>query len=146
MPIEIQNCDGGIGNIVASRGMVTDQELIDLLGKHLKHDNANFKNYKYILFDHTALAKMDITNETIESIADLCAETSRVHPDPIVAMVTNVSMGAGIDLINRVSRMYELFINRSCWETMVFRTKSEAVRWIREKVRKKYGIDDLTFC
>jgi len=146
MPIEIQNCDGGIGNIVASRGMVTDQELIDLLGKHLKHDNANFKNYKYILFDHTALAKMDITNETIESIADLCAETSRVHPDPIVAMVTNVSMGAGIDLINRVSRMYELFINRSCWETMVFRTKSEAVRWIREKVRKKYGIDDLIFC
>jgi hypothetical protein len=146
MPIEIQNCDGGIGNIIASRGLVTDQELIAILGNHLKHDDENFKNYKYILFDHTALTKMGITNDTAEIIADLCAETSRAHPDPIVAMVTNVSMGAGIDLINRVSRMYELFINRSSWETMVFRTRSEAVRWIRGKVKEKFGIDDLKFC
>lgn len=146
MSLEIQDCDGGIGNIIASTGMVTDQELVDFLGKHLKNENGTFKNYKYILFDHTALAKMDITNETVERIADLCAETSRAHPDPVVAMVMNVSMGAGVDVINRVSRMYELFVNRSSWETMVFRTKSEAVRWIREKVRKKFGMDDLTFC
>ena len=146
MPIEIQDCDGGMGNIIASRGVVTDQELIDLLGKHLRHDNANFKNYKYILFDHPALAKMDITKNTLERIADLYAEIAKANPDPIVAMVTNVSMGAGIEHINRVSRLYELFINRSCWETMVFRTKSEAVRWIKERVRKKIGIDDLTFC
>ncbi len=35
MPIEIQDCDGGIGNIIESRGVVTDQELIDSL-KRLK--------------------------------------------------------------------------------------------------------------
>jgi len=146
MPIEIQDCDGGNGNIIASRGVVTDQMLIDILGKHLMQDNEKIKSYKYILLDHTALAKMDVTNETVESIADLCADTSRANPDPVVAMVTNVSMGAGIDLINRVSRLYALFINRSCWETMVFRTKSEAVRWLRGKVKEKFGIDDLTFC
>jgi hypothetical protein len=53
MPIEIQTCDGDIGNVIASRGMVKDQELINSLGKHLKPDNEKFKNYKYILFDHT---------------------------------------------------------------------------------------------
>ena len=146
MPIEIQDCDGGNGNIIAIRGVVTDQMLIDILGKHLMQDNEKIKSFKYILLDHTALAKMDVTNETVESIADLCADTSRANPDPVVAMVTNVSMGAGIDLINRVSRLYALFINRSCWETMVFRTKSEAVRWLRGKVKEKFGIDDLTFC
>jgi len=103
------------------------------------------EKYKYILIDHTALTKMDITNETVEFIAGLCAGTSKVNPDSIVAMVTDVTIGANIDLINRISRMYELFIHRSCWETMVFRTKSEAVRWIREKVRDKFGIDDLIF-
>ena len=145
MPIEIQDGDGGIGNIIISRGMVTDRELNDSLKRHLTHDKEKFKKYKYILFDHTALTKMDITDETVESIAGLYADTSRVNPDPIVAMVVYVTYGAGSDLLNRHSRLHELFIYRSCWETMVFRTKGEAVRWIKKKVRDKFGIDDLTF-
>ncbi|MFH1933079.1 MAG: hypothetical protein ABIN18_15995 [Pseudomonadota bacterium] len=145
MPIEIIDCDDGIGNIIVTRGMVTDQELIDSLERHLTHDKEKFKKYKYILIDHTALTKVDITNETVEFIAGLYADTSRVNPDSIVAMVTYVTYGASIDLINRISRMHELFVYRSCWETLVFRTKGEAVRWIREKVRDKFGIDDLTF-
>ena len=60
MPIEIQDCDGGIGNIIESRGVVTDQELIDSLKKHLTHDKEKFKKYKYIIFDHTVLTKLDI--------------------------------------------------------------------------------------
>ncbi len=145
MPIEIQDCDHGMGNIIESRGVVTDQELIDSLKRHLTDDKEKFKKYKYILIDHTELTKMDITNETVEFIAGLWADISRVNPDPIVAMVAYVTIGANIDLINRISRLRELFINRSCWETLVFRTKNEAVRWIREKVRDKFGIDDLTF-
>jgi hypothetical protein len=145
MPIEIIDCDDGIGNIIVTRGMVTDQELIDSLERHLTHDKEKFKKYKYILIDHTALTKVDITNETVEFIAGLYADTSRVNPDSIVAMVTYVTYGASIDLINRISRMHELFVYRSCWETLVFRTKGEAVRWIRGKVRDKFGIDDLTF-
>jgi len=145
MPIEIQDCDGGIGNIIESRGVVTDQELINSLERHLTHDKEKFKKYKYILLDHTTLTKMVITNETVEFIAGLCADTSRVNPDPIVAMVTNVTYGASIDLIKRISRMHELFIYRSCWETRLFRTKPQAVRWIKEKVRDKFKIDNLTF-
>jgi hypothetical protein len=144
MPIEIKDCDRGIGNIIESRGVVTDQELIDSLKKYLTHDKEKFKKYKYILFDHTALTKMDITNETVEFIAELIEETSRVNPDSIVAMVAYVSMEANIDIINRISRLHELFIYRSCWETMLFRTKPQAVRWIKEKVRDKFGIDDLS--
>ena len=145
MPIEIQDCDGGIGNIIESRGVVTDQELIDSLKRHLTQDKEKFKKYKYILIDHTVLTKMNITNETVEFIAELIADTSRVNPDSIVAMVAYVTYGANIDLLNRISRLHELFIYRSCWETRLFRTKPQAVRWIKEKVRDKFGIDDLTF-
>lgn len=145
MPIEIQDCDGGIGNIIESIGMVTDQELIDTLKKHLTQDPEKFKTYKYILFDHTALTKINITNETVDLISGLWADTSKVNPDPIVAMVTYVTYGASIDLLNRVARLHELFIYQSCWKARLFRTKPQAVRWIRETVKDKFGIDDLSF-
>lgn len=145
MSIEIKDCDGGIGNIIESRGIVTDQDLIDSLKRHLTRDKEKFKKYKYILIDYTALTKVNITNETVDFIAGLCADTSRVNPDSIVAMVTYISIGANIDLINRISKMQELFIYRSCWKTMLFRTKPQAVRWIKDKVKEKFGIDDLTF-
>ena len=42
MPIEINDCDDGLGNIIVSRGPVTDQELIDPLKRHLPHDIEKF--------------------------------------------------------------------------------------------------------
>ena len=145
MPIEIQDCDGAAGNIIESRGLVTDQELIDSLRSHLTQDQEKFKNYKYILFDHSALTKLDITNKTVELIAGLWADTSKVNPDPIVAMVAYAAYSASIDLLNIISRLHELFIYQSCWETRLFRTRPQAVRWIREEVKNKFGIDDLSF-
>jgi len=138
MPIDISDCDGGIGHIFVSRGIVPDQELIDSLKMLLTQDKEKFKQYKYILFDHTALTKMDVSDETVEFIAGLCADASNVNPDPLVAIVTYFSMTANIDLINKISRMYELFLHQSCWESLVFRTKMDAVRWIRKKVRDKF--------
>ena len=88
---------------------------------------------------------MVITNETVELIAGLWADTSRVNPDPIVAMVAYAAYGAGIDLLNIISKLHELFIYQSCWETRLFRTRPQAVRWIREEVKNKFGIDDLSF-
>ena len=145
MPIEIQDCDGGMGNIIESRGVVTDQELIDSLKSHLTHNQEKFKKYKYILIDHTSLTKINISNETVEFIAELISNTSKINPDSIVAMVVYVTYGANIDLLHRVSILHELFFYRSCWENRFFRMKPQAVKWIREKVRDKFGIDNLTF-
>lgn len=145
MPIEIQDCDGGIGNIILSKGMVTDQELIQSLKNHLSQDKDKYKKYKYILIDNTELAKVVFTDKTVEFIAGQFADDARVNPDTVVAMVVYVAMEANMGLIDGISRMREIFINQSCWETVLFRTKNEAVRWIRLKVRDKFGIDNLTF-
>jgi hypothetical protein len=145
MPIEIQDCDGGIGNIIEGRGVVTDQELIDYLKRHLSDENRKFKKYQYILIDLSEVTKMNITNETVKSIAGIVADTSSVNPDTILAMVAYVSMEANMDLLNRISKMHELFNYQSCWESRLFRTKPLAVRWIKEKVRDNFGTDDLTF-
>ena len=145
MPIEIKDCDGGIGTIIETRERLTDRELIDAFDDHLAPDPEKFKQYKYILIDHTALTKVDITDETVETISGLFAEPSRGNPDSIVALVVYVSYGANIDQADRISKLNELFSNQACWETLLFRTKPQAVRWIKGKVKEKYGIDDLTF-
>jgi hypothetical protein len=145
MPITIKECDDGIGLIIESRGTVTDQELIDSLERYLTKDKEKFKTYKYILIDQTALTTLDISDATIDHISGLFADVSSINPDSIVAMVAYVSYGANIDLINRISQMRKLFINQSCWESLQFKTRPQAVRWIKEKVNEKFGIDDLSF-
>ena len=145
MPIEIQDCDGGRGNLIVSRGVVTDQELIEFWETHLTHDKERFNKYKYIILDHTELAKMDISDATVEVVAGLFADTASANPDPVVAVIAYATDGANLDLLKRIERLHGVFIYRSSWETRLFRTKPQAVRWIRERAKEKFGIDDLTF-
>lgn len=145
MPIEIQDLDGGRGNLIVNRGAVADQELIDFWKSHLSHNKERIKTYKYIIVDNTELTKMAITEATVDVVAELFADTAKAHPDPLVAVIAYATVGANLDLLKRIERLHNLFIYRSSWETRLFRTKGQAVRWIRERVRDKFGIDDLTF-
>lgn len=128
-----------------SRGVVTDQELIDFWETHLTQDTQKFRTYKYIILDHTELAKMDISDATVDDVAGLFADTARANPDPVVAVIAYATYGANMDLLKRIERLHELFIYRSSWETRLFRIRPQAVRWIRERVGDKFGVDDLTF-
>ena len=145
MPIEIKKCDRGIGMIIESRGRVTDEEIIDSLGSFLTDDREKFETCKYILMDHSALSKADVSDDTVAYISGLLADISSAHPDCIVAMVAYVSYGAGVDTVGRISRMRELFIDRSRWEALLFRTRPQAARWIKGKVKEYFGIEGLTF-
>ena len=145
MPVEIKECDGGIGAIIETSGRVTGQELIDAFNDHLEDDEEKLKECKYILIDHTALTKVDVSDETVEAISGLFAEPKRVNPESVVAMVTYLSYGASIEMADRISKLYDVFSNRSCWDTVLFRTRPQAVRWIKAKVKERFGIDALTF-
>ena len=139
MPLEIKDCDGGLGNIIEGRGFVRDQEIIDFFKGHLTQDKEKFIKYRYSLADYTAATKTDVSNESVNFIAELCVEASKVNPDPIVAVAANN------DLFYGLARMYEALIYRTEWETMVFRSRKEAVEWIKKKAKDKFDIDDLTF-
>jgi hypothetical protein len=64
---------------------------------------------------------------------------SKVNPKPVVALV------ADQDLIFGLARMWELLIDAAERETMVFRKREDAEAWITQKVKEKYGIDDVKF-
>ena len=139
MPLEIKDCDSGLGNIILGRGILTDYEYIKSLTEHLNQDQEKFSKYKFSLTDVTAVTKLDLSTESINIIANLCIEASKVNPDPIVAIAANR------DLMYGLARMYEALVDRTDWETMVFRSKKEAVEWIRKRVIEKFGIVDITF-
>jgi hypothetical protein len=145
MPIELKNCDEGIGMIIESRGRVADEELIDSLETHLTEEKEKFETCKYILIDHSALRKVVVSDETVEYISRLFADISNANPGAVVAMAAYVSYGAGVDTVDRISRMCEIFLDEPCWESLLFRTKPQAVRWIKGKVKENFGIDDLSF-
>ncbi len=139
MPIEIKDCDGGTGNTIIFRGIIADQEYVDSIERHLRQDKEKFSKYRFSLNDYTAVTKLDVTNESIQFIVQICKEVSRFNPDPIVAIA------ASGDHVYGLSRMYEALVYGTGWEIMVFRFKEEAVEWIKERVKDKFGIDDLTF-
>ena len=139
MTIETTDLDGGIGVLFAGRGILTDQEYVDIYKRHLTQDKDKFKKYKYSLIDYSAATKVDISTESIEFIADLCVAVSKVNPDPIVTFL------AKDDLVFGLARIYKAFLYETDWEIRVFRSKKDALEWIKERVKDKFGIDDLTF-
>jgi hypothetical protein len=139
MSIEIRDVDGGLGNIIIGRGIIIDEEYVDALKEHLTQDENKFKKYRYSLSDYTATAEIDIATKSVDLIAHYCRKASIVNPEAVVAIITNE------DLIYGLARMWEILIDETDWETMVFRNRKDAEAWIRERVKEKYGIEDLTF-
>lgn len=139
MPIEIKDCDGGIGVVIEFRGIVTDKEYVDALKTHLTQDKDKFKKYRYSLNDTDAVEEVHITKQSVEYISKLCVAASKNNPDPIVAMWGTTDIAFGLQ------RMAEALMSPTDWEMMTFRTREQAVEWIKERVKDKFGIDDLTF-
>ena len=139
MSVQVIDCDDGMGNIIELRGMVTDREYVDALKDHLSQNEEKFSKYKYSLLDAMSVTRADVSTEAIKLIADLCIDASKINPDPIIALATES------DFLFGLSRMYEGLISETDWETMVFKSTEEAIEWIRQRVREKFGIDHLTF-
>ncbi len=145
MTIDISECDSGRGCLISTHGIVTDEVIIDSLFGYLNQNNDTLAYLRYILFDNSDLTKLDIDNDSIEKVTEQWANISTIHPDIFVGIVLYFSMNAGIEQIRTHSQIQKMFLHRSGWESLLFRTRMEAVRWIRKKVSERYGIVDLTF-
>ncbi len=65
MPIEIKDLEGGLGNIILDRGIVTEEEFVDVLKKHLTQDKEKFKKYRYSLTDYAAVTKVEFPQKQL---------------------------------------------------------------------------------
>lgn len=99
------------------------------------------KNYKYGLIDYSNIPQFNVSNSEIEIIASHDKKTSEYISGGGVAIAAKEDLGFGLN------RMWEIIVENAGlqWETMVFRAIEDAKAWVRERVKEKYEIDDLTF-
>ena len=139
MPIEIKELDGGLGIFIRGWGISIEGELINELKKYLMQDKEKLKKYRYSLSDYSAITKADISTKTVELTADFLLSIANINPDIIAATVVSQ------DFLFGLARMGEILRSKASWEEMVFRNREDAEKWIKERVKKKYGIETLTF-
>jgi len=138
MPVEIRDSDGGLGNIIIGRGIVTEEEWVDALKKHLTQDKDKFRQYRYSLSDYTETTKLEVSTQKIKLIAEYGKRAAIGNPEAIVAVVANQ------DLIYGLTRMSKTLIGEIGWEIMIFRSREDAEAWIKKRAKEKYGNDGLT--
>ena len=139
MALIIKDLDNGIGSLIIGSGVITREEYVSVLKKHLSEDLEKFRKYRYNLADYTAALKVEVLPEDIKMIAGLCKEAAKINNETILARVATKDITFGL------SRMAEAFMHETGWEIMVFRTRDEAEAWIRKRVMEKFGIENLEF-
>ena len=140
MPIEIKYLDDGLGFSFVGKERVTGEELISS-NKKIFSAKEKLVKYRYALIDYTDITQFDVSSPEIEIIVSQDKEASIHVPEGVVAIVAKKDLEFG------VSRMWEIIIETTGikWETMVCRTREDAVTWIKKRVNEKFDISDLTF-
>jgi len=140
MPIEIRYLDDGIGVLFIGEGLVTGEDIISANRQIFSSEENMLKN-KYGLLDLSKVTQYEVSNSEVEIIASQDENASEYISDAVVAVV------AKDELVFGLSRMWEMIVESPSlqWETNVFKAREDAEAWIKERVKEKYGIDDLTF-
>lgn len=130
MPVEINYTDDGLGFTLIGEGIVTGQEILDAIAIRFSSED-KIKKYIYGLADYTGVQEFRVANNEISIIAQKDIVAARINPDLIFALA------APDDLIFGLGRMFEAFAGGSGWAIEVFRTRDEAVLWIKNSVKEK---------
>ncbi len=138
MPIDIRIMHNGIGIMYICHGEVLGNDFIEA-NKQLLSSKNRLKKVIYGLVDETAIENLQISESEMLTIAAQNKKMSAIVPARAVVAVI-----AKDELAYELASVWEGFIEHTGWETMIFRTRWKAERWIIEKVKANFGID-VTF-
>lgn len=127
MPITNTYTDNGFGVITTLTGDVSGDDLITAQ----KERYGSIKKIlllKYILADFTNTNKLDLSSEHVLQCNNLSMSASNENPNICIAAVMNSDLGYGL------SRMWQAYTDDIPWNAKVFRTRSEAEDWLRNKI------------
>lgn len=126
MPVEIKYFNGGDGIELIGKGVVTGQEIYD--ANIVVYSGDTLRKQKYQIVNFTNVEKLDLSLEEAVKIANQDVEASKTNPNIVIAVVAALNHAFGL------GRMWEAHVNKSDFETMVFRRREEAVAWINKKI------------
>src|SRR5208337_3325109 len=135
MPIDIRVLHDGTGILYHCYGKITGKDFIDANNRLLAFTD-RLKQVKYGIVDETSIDDVQISESEMLTIAVQDKKIAAYAPSgAVVAVIAKDDFAIGL------ARMWESFIVHTGWETMTFRIKWKAERWIIEKVKANFGID-----
>jgi hypothetical protein len=127
MPIEVEVLQNGTGLLLRYRGNVTGKDKIEVMERLIASPEL-VSRLRYMVIDDGS-AHLDLSMEEVRIIAGQDRRIAQIAPAGIV-----VAMIAPREVDFGMARMWQVFVEETGWETMVFRSFDEADLWLREKV------------
>ena len=120
--------DQGLGLVRTTSGAVTGEDLLEAHTAYLAENEDQFTNCRYWLYDYSKADCNKVQTHDIMRLAALHRSVASKNPALVVASCCPGDLEFGL------SRMWEAFVQPSCWNTRTFRTAEEAKEWISAKL------------
>ena len=128
MAIKINYLDGGIGIEIVAAGIVSGDEVLEAHKEIYNEENLHRQRYQII--DRTRCDYYCIRPEEIEKIAALDIAAAKINPHIVIAVVSPTDLQYGM------SRMWQIYVEKSPLKTHIFRDRQSADAWIQEQLSK----------
>ena len=81
---------------------------------------------------------MDFFNASsveLKIVTQLDTYAAKINPDIVIALVTEKIRAHGL------SQIWKAYMDETEWESKTFSSRDEAILWIKQRVKEKFGID-----
>jgi hypothetical protein len=135
MPISIEGRQDGAGVIYYCHGDMTIDDFFQAGIGFLAYPE-EIKKWRYAIIDLTSVGNMKINSDDIRTVVEQNKRIAAIAPPgAILAVASPKDLGYGL------ARMWEVLMEQIGWETMTFRTRSEAEAWVRQRAKEKFNLD-----
>lgn len=132
MAIELEYLDGGKGVIWKASGTLTGEDLLSANKEMFSRDMVK-QPYHYGLFDAAAVTEVTVSADKMRQNAMEDVSEARLMPKFVFAVYVASDVAFGL------ARMWEALVGESGWATHTFRSRSEAVAWLKSEVATRFG-------
>ena len=131
MPVEITDYDDGRGVVIYGSGVIGDQDR-DKMFTHFAQGAEKLRRYLWTLSDFGDATGSEISPGTFRTVAAMSLDATSLGAQSVVAFVGTS------DVVYGLSKVFEGMIAQTERAMEVFRTRAEAVAWIRSVVGDEY--------
>ena len=133
MPVSVASMEDGAGLLFICAGKLTAKDLLDAKDRLLETPG-RLEECRFAIVDLGLASSLQLSTDEVRRIAErdreLAAITRRGLPVAVLAP-TDVAYG--------LARMWEVFVENTGWETIVFKARREGEDWVRQKASVLYG-------
>jgi hypothetical protein len=127
MPIEVEVLQNGTGLLLTCRGKIAGKEKIEIMERFLASPES-VSRLRYIVIDQ-ADAALDLSTQDLRILAGQARRLAQIAPAVVVGAII-----APREVDYGMARMWQVFVEETGWETMVFRSIDEADSALRKEL------------